>query len=244
MPYRGYQTIVSFLLTYSPNCSAAVFPNCTENSFEVQAESRVEVNVADLIDVGAVAEYCGGDSCRNALSFRVGGTDDCARICSKFAICDWWSARMSFESFHLNTTSCSLFNTNKSLNVSGVRASNVTSGHRSCSPSAWPICASQSTFIPGRGYSELWIDASVRVGLPIDHPSCHSSNCALTDRFHVEALPECTAICSRIQECKFWSVSAEPIGLTCWLRRGRFTSVSRDGAVSGDRACALDAPTN
>lgn len=241
---RSCQTIISFLLVYSSDGFVQDYPNCTEHSFEVKADSRVEINVAELIEVGAVADFCGGNSCHTASSFQVGDTDDCARICSKIARCDWWSSRRTFESFHLNISSCSLFNTNRSLNVSGIRTSNVTSGHRSCSPSAWPDCANQATFIPGRGYSELWIDASVRVGLPSDHPSCHSNNCALTDRFHVEVLSDCTAICSKIPECKFWSVSVEPIGLTCWLRRGRFTSVSKEGAVSGDRACALDAPIN
>ena len=158
-------------------------------------------------------------------------------------MCDWWSTAQSFESEHVNRTMCHMVATNGTTSVNGIKTPNSTTGHRSCSLSGWPSCIVQSSFISGIGYSELWIDATTQLGFPPDHHSCVNNDCKFTDRFHVSSTEECATVCSRLDECKYWSVTTqENTSLVCWLRRGKYKTVDSTGSVSGDAECASSSP--
>ena len=236
-----FVVIVSILMLFQ-TAALSDFPSCSEDSFSIQSDTFVRVNVSDYLEVGAVATDCDDGICESAHQFQTISSYNCSVVCAKSGDCEWWTATQIFESLHLNRTICSLFKNEGTTSIPGVRSSNSTSGHRSCSPSLWPLCLEKGVFIERNGYSELWVNAHERFGLPVNDPSCYNSSCVLTDSFRVHNIEHCTAICSRTKECKFWSATKEDLGLSCWLRRDRISISNNTDAVSGNKTCAHHAP--
>lgn len=218
----------------------SLFPDCADSSFYITNTSLLAVNASHFVEDGVVGEYCSEPSCEESSVFRTMSSGACALICYKAQGCDWWTAHQTFEGF-VNTTVCHLFSSNTTT-VPGHRLDNSTSGHRNCSPTIWPGCIERNTFVPATGFMELWIDAVVSLGLPSSDKGCHYGDCSFTDRFHTGSIEQCATTCSRVNGCKFWSVTGEDGDMLCWLRKSVFKLEEQIGAISGNAACAASAP--
>lgn len=239
--FLSFSSLISRAVCHD-NAQSHLYPNCSTESSAVDAQSNVQIKVSDFLEVGGVADDCDDSICEAASRFRAISVYDCSLICSKVQKCEWWSAHQLFESAHINKTICSLYNNGGLPTVSSVMVVNATSGHKTCSPSLWSTCVEHHSFVEGRGYSELWVNATSRFGLPKYDKSCHEGNCDITDRFEVSSVSHCTAICSRVPECNYWSVMVNSEAFTCWLRRDKLSTSNITGAVSGDKTCAHHAP--
>ena len=176
------------------------------------------------------SDECVAGGCGDMLS--VPDLTACATACAKIKTCRMWTF-----GFQNGMGTCSLKSSNAGQDIS----LGWVSGSRMCAPPTWPECVEEDVVIRHGGHA-LFFDATL-YGSPAMQ-GCYLQDCTYTDKFPCPSPAVCGYVCSKVNECSWWSYGEEEGEKKCWLRThdgGR----ERSGAhVSGHKSCGAAAPTS